>query len=168
MATQPLARRAFLRGLTLGGATVRIGLPPLACMFNGSGTAYAARTEREGGRPEARFVLWFNGNGIPERYWIPREEGRDYSLTPCLSPLARMQDDIQVLSGLDNPNGQTSGTGNGHQRSMSALVSGEKYTGIGAGGPSIDQTVAAEIGGESRRSRSGSAGNRSAPVCSGT
>ena len=20
---------------------------------------------------ESRFVLWFNGNGIPERYWIP-------------------------------------------------------------------------------------------------
>jgi hypothetical protein len=24
---------------------------------------------------ETRFVLWFNGNGIPERYWIPSEEG---------------------------------------------------------------------------------------------
>ena len=24
---------------------------------------------------ESRFVLWFNGNGIPERYWIPSEEG---------------------------------------------------------------------------------------------
>ena len=22
-------------------------------------------------RPEKRFLLWFNGNGIPERYWIP-------------------------------------------------------------------------------------------------
>ena len=149
MASPQLGRRAFLQGLTLGGASVRIGLPPLACMFNGSGSAYAARSERAG-RPEPRFVLWFNGNGIPERYWIPREEGRSYSLTPCLSPLASLQNDIQILSGLDNPHGQTSGRGNGHQRSMSALVSGEKYTGTGAGGPSIDQVVAASVGGESR------------------
>ena len=27
---------------------------------------------------ESRFVLWFNGNGIPERYWIPSEDGADY------------------------------------------------------------------------------------------
>ena len=152
METRPLPRRAFLKGLTLGGTAVRIGLPPLACMFNASGTAYASRSGDVlgGGEPKPRFVLWFNGNGIPERYWIPRQEGREYSLTPCLAPLARLQNDVQILSGLDNPNGQTSGAGNGHQRSMSALVSGEKYSGIGAGGPSIDQVVAAKIGDDSR------------------
>ncbi len=138
--------------MAFGGAAVRIGLPPLACMFNSAGTGYAARTGPDGAPlpPSKRFVLWFNGNGIPERYWIPRDEGSDYSLTPCLSPLARLRDDIQILSGLDNPNGQASGAGNGHQKSMSALVSGEKFTGIGAGGPSIDQVVADRIGGETR------------------
>ena len=150
MASQPIDRRAFLAGIGLGGSIVRIGLPPLACMFNSAGTAYAARSEGGTPVPEKRFVFWFNGNGIPERYWIPRDEGADYTLTPCLSPLARLRNDVQILSGLDNPNGQTSGVGNGHQRSMSALVSGEKYTGTGAGGPSIDQAVANEIGGNSR------------------
>ena len=152
MAMRPLPRRAFLKGMAIGGAAVRIGLPPLACMFNANGTAYAARRGAPGGiaAPETRFVFWFNGNGIPERYWIPRNEGSEYSLTPCLSPLARLRDDVQILSGLDNPNGQTSGVGNGHQRTMSALVSGEKYTGIGAGGPSIDQVVARDIGSNSR------------------
>lgn len=143
-------RRAFLHGLGIGGAAVRIALPPLACMFNSAGTAYASRSEGPSVAPETRFVFWFNGNGIPERYWIPRDTGKDYTLTPCLSPLARLKGDVQVLSGLDNPNGQTSGVGNGHQRTMSALVSGEKYTGTGAGGPSIDQVVAARIGGDSR------------------
>ena len=152
MKAQPLARRSFLKGMAIGGAAVRVGLPPLACMFNSSGTAYASRSTPDGKpqSPPQRFVLWFNGNGIPERYWIPRDEGEDYSLTPCLSPLARLRDDVQILSGLDNPNGQTSGVGNGHQRSMSALVSGEKYTGIGAGAPSIDQVVASRIGTETR------------------
>ena len=42
-------------------------------MFNRNGTAYAARAAA---KPIAsRFVLWFNGNGIPERYWIPAETG---------------------------------------------------------------------------------------------
>lgn len=147
---QPIHRRAFLAGMGLGGSSIRIGLPPLACMFNSAGTAYASRSDRRPGTPETRFVFWFNGNGIPERYWIPRDAGSDYALTPCLSPLSRLRDDVQILSGLDNPNGQTSGAGNGHQRSMSALVSGEKYTGTGAGGPSIDQIVAGKIGGTSR------------------
>ena len=150
MQSKRLPRRAFLGGMGVAGAAVRIGLPPLACMFNSSGTAYAARSTESTSAPDTRFVLWFNGNGIPERYWIPRAEGAEYRLTPCLAPLARLRNDVQVLSGLDNPNGQTSGVGNGHQRSMSALMSGEKYTGIGAGGPSIDQLVAAKIGGNSR------------------
>ena len=150
MSAPRLARRTFLQGIGFAGAAVRIGLPPLACMFNSSGTAYAARGGLAGTTPDRRFVLWFNGNGIPERYWIPRDEGNEYSLTPCLSPLARLRDDVQILSGLDNPNGQTSGVGNGHQRTMSALMSGEKYTGIGAGGPSIDQMVAGKIGANSR------------------
>ena len=89
MSAPRLARRTFLQGIGFAGAAVRIGLPPLACMFNSSGTAYAAREGLAATTPETRFVLWFNGNGIPERYWIPRDEGNKYSLTPCLSPLAR-------------------------------------------------------------------------------
>ena len=71
-------------------------------------------------------------------------------MTPCLSPLAPFRDDIHVVSGLDNPNGRTSGAGNAHERSMSALVSGEKFTGQGAGAASIDQKIAAKIGGDTR------------------
>ena len=47
-------------------------------------------------------MLWFNGNGIPERYWIPAETGAIIDMTPCLSPLAPFRNDIHVLSGLDN------------------------------------------------------------------
>ena len=39
------------------------------------------RTRPGGASPsepiETRFVLWFNGNGIIEKYWIPREDGRE-------------------------------------------------------------------------------------------
>src|SRR5229473_2587203 len=99
----PLSRRRFLRGISLTGAVVRVGLPPLAAMFNSSGTAYAAAGKNPGGGPiETRFLVWFNGNGIPERYWIPAETGADYRLTPCLSPMAPFRNNIHVISGLDN------------------------------------------------------------------
>ena len=68
-----LSRRIFLKGLSVAQAPVLVGLPPLVSMFNSTGTAYAAEVHpRKAAAPvERRFVLWFNGNGIPERYWIP-------------------------------------------------------------------------------------------------
>ena len=84
----PVSRRSFLKGVGLGGAVVRVGLPPLAAMFNSSGTAYAAGGAKTSAPIESRFVIWFNGNGILENYWMPRETGSDYEITPCLKPLA--------------------------------------------------------------------------------
>src|SRR6266567_6223494 len=96
-----LSRRTFLRG-GLAGSIVRIGLPPLAAMFNGNGSAYAAAGKAGSRAIESRFVLWFNGNGIPEKYWVPRETGADYALPSCLQPLASYRDDIHVITGLDS------------------------------------------------------------------
>src|SRR5258708_30529061 len=97
-----LSRRFFLKGLTATQAPVILGLPPLVSMFNSTGTAYAAETtpQHKAAPIEKRFVLWFNGNGIPERYWIPGETGPDYDMTPCLNPLARLRDHVHILSGL--------------------------------------------------------------------
>src|SRR5580700_9404877 len=100
-----LSRRFFLKGLTFSSAPVVVGLPPLISMFNGAGTAYAAApgaTVKPAGPIGTRFVLWFNGNGIAERYWIPSRTGADYDISPCLAPIARLKDDVLVLSGLDN------------------------------------------------------------------
>jgi hypothetical protein len=139
----------MLKGVGISGAAVSIGLPPLEQMFNCSGTAYAATT----GQPEpipTRFVLWFNGNGIVENYWIPRQDGDTFEITPCLQPLARFRDDIHVLSGVDNAAARSSGPGNGHHKSMSGLVCCEGFTGRGAGGISFDQVIAGSIGNDSR------------------
>src|SRR5216683_3766153 len=103
-----VSRRSFLSGVGLGGAAIRIGLPPLAAMFNSHGTAYAAVSA---GSIRPRFVFWFNGNGIPERYWIPAETGPDFHFSPCLNPLAPFRNDIHILSGLDNQAANTSGPG---------------------------------------------------------
>ena len=42
------SRRALLKGLTAAGARIVIGLPPLASMFNSTGTAYAATPDGGG------------------------------------------------------------------------------------------------------------------------
>lgn len=147
--SQKLSRRSFLRGMGLSGAAITVGLPPLEQMFNSNGTAYAA----EGGASEpieTRFVTWFNGNGIVEKYWIPRQDGEGFEITPCLRPLARFRNDIHVMSGVDNSAARSPGPGNGHHKSMSGLVSCEGFSGRGAGGASIDQTIAQQIGNNSR------------------
>ena len=74
-----LSRRSLLKGLTAAGAPIVVGLPPLVSMFNSHGHRLRGRAADGAAKPiESRFVLWFNGNGIPERYWIPSEEGADY------------------------------------------------------------------------------------------
>lgn len=150
-----LSRRLFLRGVSaLTGVPAIVGIPPLAAMFNSQGTAYAApagaAAKTAPVAPQSRFVLWFNGNGIVERYWIPTETGSEFVMTPCLAPLAPFRNDIHIITGLDNPAARLPGPGNDHHRSMSALVTGTQFTGRGAGGASIDQTIAAKVGGDSR------------------
>src|SRR5712692_36593 len=142
-----LSRRRLLKGVATA-----IALPPLEAMFNLNGTLYAGDVKRDvaAAKPETRLVLWFNGNGITERYCIPTTTGPDYELTPCLAPLAQFRKDIHVITGLDNPAARLPGPGNDHHRSMSALVSGSSFTGHGAGGPSIDQLIAGKIGADSR------------------
>src|ERR1051325_6580761 len=136
-------RRAVLKGLTAAGARIVVGLPPMVSMFNSQGSAYAAPNPPAGKDSpiETRFVLWFNGNGIPERYWIPDETGANYDITPCLSPLARLRDDVHVLSGLDN-SAIVNTAFDGHATAMSAVMTCTRYSGRGPSGPSIDQVLA--------------------------
>ncbi|MCC6585826.1 MAG: DUF1552 domain-containing protein [Bryobacterales bacterium] len=132
-----LSRRVFLQGLSAAQSAVTVGLPPMVSMFNSNGTAYAAETKPV----ERRFVFWFNGNGIPERYWIPDETGPNYALTPCLNPLARLKNDVHVISGLDN-SAIVNTAFDGHATAMSALMTCTRFSGRGPGGPSLDQIVA--------------------------
>lgn len=148
-----ISRRRLLKGLSAAGSAARVGLPPLAAMFNSHGSAYAAPTPAgkvAESAMETRVVLWFNGNGIPERYWIPTRTGEDFEITPCLTPLGPFRNDIHVLSGLDNPAARMPGPGNDHHRAMSGLMCGTPFSGRGAGSASIDQVLASQMGGASR------------------
>src|SRR3954469_13701423 len=143
-----LSRRIFLKGLTAAHVPVIVGVPPLISMFNSTGTAYAADLPArapEAGGIQKRFVVWFNGNGIPERYWIPSNTGVNYDITPCLTPIGRLKDEILVLSGLDNTYG-----GAGHPQSLCALMTCTRLSSTGPSASSLDQVLAGKIGANSR------------------
>jgi len=128
---------------------VRVGLPPLAAMFNSNGTAYAAATKSPAvGR--SRHVSWSGSRQRhPERYWIPAETGVNYELTPCLTPLKSVRDYVHVISGIDNVASPAQRTG---PWTLTALAADDRHElhRPGRVRPSIDYMLGAKIGAKSR------------------
>ena len=140
---KPLSRRTFLRGV-LGGTAIALGLPPLEAFFNSSGTAYA------NGATPRRFGMFFWGNGILPERWIPTDTGPDWTLSEQLLPLAAVRDHVTLLSGMEvktgNPLAHVSGPA-GLLTGTAPIVRGDEYT---FAGPTLDQVMAAEIGGDTQ------------------
>jgi hypothetical protein len=88
LTSKALPRRTVLRGL---GAT--LSLPLLDAMFP-AGARAQART------PVHRFQTFYVPNGMAMEYWLPKETGRDFALTPILEPLAPYRRKLTVISGL--------------------------------------------------------------------
>ncbi|MEE2830568.1 MAG: DUF1552 domain-containing protein [Myxococcota bacterium] len=137
-------RRTILRGL-LGGGAVAVGLPVLECFLDGRGLAFA-----DGSSFPRRFGLFFWGNGILPHRWRPSGEGEGeaWALSDQLMPLAPVKDVISVVTGLEVrvPNEIPHFSGAcGFLSGVAPL--GEEGDNTFAG-PSIDQIIAAEIGGE--------------------
>jgi len=142
-----LSRRHLLKGV-LQGTAVSLALPPLEIFFDISGKAYACGA----GLPQ-RFGLFYWGNGNLPEYWNPDGEGAgdEWALSEQLSPLASVKDLITVVSGMS----QKTGNLIPHASGVAGMLSGAALQVYEDGrqdgtfaGPSIDQTIALEIGGE--------------------
>lgn len=138
-----LSRRAFLRGIR-NGAAVSIALPFFEASMNATGTAFA-----QNGAFPRRFGMFFWGNGVLPDKWIPTETGANYTLSEQLEPLASIKDVMTVVTGTEVrvPNLEPHFSGAAGFLSGQALV----YKDDGSqtfGGPSIDQIIAQEIGGD--------------------
>ena len=74
-----LSRRIFLKGLTAAHAPVIVGVPPsdLDVQLDRDGVCRRRAACADKRQSSKRFVIWFNGNGIPERYWIPSTTGAE-------------------------------------------------------------------------------------------
>ena len=51
-------------------------------------------------QPAHRFQAFYVPNGMAMEYWLPKEEGRDFALTPILEPLAEYRSQMLVMSGI--------------------------------------------------------------------
>jgi hypothetical protein len=141
------SRRSFLRGL-LAGSVVTVGLPPLECMMNATGTAYAGTPS---GFP-TRFGLFYWGNGNVPDFWTPTGEGfgADWTLSDQLGALTPIKQKIAVVSGLTVkvPNVLP------HYSGLAGILSGAPGETVGDEStmalPTIDQIIAAEVGTQTR------------------
>jgi hypothetical protein len=138
-------RRAFLRG---AGACV--ALPWLESLAHAA-ARFAGRPWHAATRPQDlaaaqmpnRLVVLYMANGAWPTAWDPPDDGPGYTLSPTLSPLAPVRDDVLVLSGLENKN---SGDGDGHYAKTAPFLTGARIRRTGGrdlqNGVSMDQLAA--------------------------
>jgi hypothetical protein len=139
-----ISRRTLLRGLGISLALPWMeSLQPTGSLLTARGSQFAG--------PPRRMAFLFVPNGVHLPDWTPREEGFGYRLPYTLQPLANVQEDVLVLSGLTHDKGRANGDGPGdHARSASVFLTGaqpRKTSGDNIrSGISVDQVAAQRIG----------------------
>lgn len=131
-----ISRRTLLRGL---GAA--LALPALDAMT----PAFAALAP--GRKPPVRLVFVYVPNGIIMKDWTPQGIGTNYEITRTLTPLKAFHDEMTLITGLADHNGNELGDGAGdHARAGASFLTGvhcRKTAGADIqGGVSADQIAA--------------------------
>ena len=128
---------------------IAIGLPMLDAMT----PAFAGASPAAGAPVRLAFV--YVPNGIVMKDWRPKVVGKGFEFTRILKPLESFREDLFVLSGLDEQNGNALGDGPGdHARAGAAFLTGvhcKKTEGADIhNGVSADQIAAQELGSKTR------------------
>ncbi|MFM2220413.1 MAG: hypothetical protein RLZZ553_161 [Verrucomicrobiota bacterium] len=137
---KPLPRRSFLKGT---GAT--LALPWLEAMM-------PAKAATSGSLIPHRIAFLYMPNGVRPDRWTPEGDGSRFKLSPILRPLEKHREDLLIFTGLQN---KASFSGDGHYVKTGGWLTGTtitKTTGsdINAGGISMDQIAAAQLGKQTR------------------
>lgn len=104
-----LSRRTFLRGV--GTA---VGLPFLDAMA----PPLSAKTATP-----IRTIFVYAPTGMEMQYWTPKATGQHFDLPRILKPLAPVQDDVLLISGLVQNPGRAGGDGAGdHARAVASYL----------------------------------------------
>jgi hypothetical protein len=146
-------RRALLRGA--GG--VAIGLPLLDIMTPVGRHARAAAAV-----PPKRFIAFFSPDGSIHENWVPTGTETSFSLSRILAPLETNKQSLVIVDGIENKvGGYGAKPGDDHMKGMGSMLTGMGLlpgtTQGGAGDPaglaagiSVDQTIAATIGADTK------------------
>ncbi len=140
----PLSRRTILRGLGTSMA-----LPFLEAMVPTFARAALAPSN------PLRMAFFYVPNGVHMQAWTPKAEGSDFEIPELLQPIAAFKDDLLVMTGLAQENGEAKGDGPGdHARAMCTFLTGahpKKTDGADIKvGASVDQVAAQKIGQSTR------------------
>jgi Protein of unknown function (DUF1552) len=139
-----LNRRTLLRGMA-GGVLGSLALPTFEAMLNSHGTAYA-----DGLLLPKRFGVFFWGNGVRLKQWVPQQTGAAWEPSEELAPLANVKEYVSVLSGMNIKTGNE----RGHHAGCVGILSGAPMISQDPQGapyastfsaPSIDQVVATHL-----------------------
>jgi hypothetical protein len=105
--------------------------------------------------PRRRGFIYGSPNGVIQKAFVPTTVGSSFELSPILSPLAPVRDQLLVLSGLAHRQADSFGDGNGdHARGTAVWLSGVHAwdrRGGGGGdsvtlGVTVDQIAAQHLG----------------------
>jgi hypothetical protein len=142
-----MPRRTFLRGLgTL------VALPALDSLF----PARVFGAEVDAAKNFPKRIAWvYVPNGANMEDWTPATTGAGYEMPMILQPLAEHRANLTVLTGLQNPMGDSLGDGGGgHARASASFLTGvhpRKTAGADIkSGISVDQIAANQIGDQTR------------------
>ena len=94
-----------------------------------------------------RFAFIYTPNGYHQRTFVPTQTGADWELTPALTPLAGIKNDVTLLTGLDRQ--FVPGTGVHAQCGSCWMTSSAPEQTLDGGFPtniSLDQLIARQIG----------------------
>ena len=141
-----LPRRAFLRGI---GAAV--ALPWLDAMK----PAFAAPARAGSSGSTIRLNYTYIPQGAIMEHWTPTAAGVNFEFPSILKPLEPFREDLLVLSGLMDHNGNDLGDGGGdHARAAASYLTGvhpKKTAGADIhAGISVDQVAAQALSSETR------------------
>jgi hypothetical protein len=137
-----LPRRTFLRGMG-----VALALPLLDAMVPALSAVGSSAA-----KPVRRLGFIYTPNGATMAAWTPPGEGPKLdTLSPTLSPLERLKDQVVVPTGLSQRQAESKGDGNGeHSRGQTVWLSGvhpKRTEGADVeAGITVDQIAAQAIG----------------------
>jgi hypothetical protein len=136
-----LTKKHLSRRTLLKGAGASIGLPLLDAMI----PAHTALSQTAAApRPRLGFVYF--AHGAVQRFWMPKDTGRDFEFSHILKPLEPLRDYVTVVSGLRNRGAENSG--GPHATTELSWLSGvgRGRSANGQAGITVDQIAMKHIG----------------------
>src|SRR5689334_15153140 len=137
-----LTRKHLSRRTVLKGAGAAIGLPLLDAMIP-AGTALADTAAA----PLTRLGFVYFPHGVVQRFWQPKNTGRDFEFSHVLKPLEPFRSHVTVVSGLRNRGAENAGAPHFSQEISWLSCTGRNgRTADGQAGITVDQYAARHIG----------------------